>query len=990
MGRWSGVTFQILNGTEGENRYSTISIRLEFNNGMLGYVMSVDEVGGFTRAGTNNGFSLAHWSWNNGPVGPLRPADIREGIGMTGTGIVDYSDRITLRFTATRDNPSQNAWTVRFEIINQDTAETIVDMVENAAVASSSILNGNAFWNNSEGFPWPDVLNRQPALSIDFSEDPIEEQSLYSGILDSDKDGLTDQFEAQNALAVNDSSDGTADSDNDGLTNQQEQLLGTDPRKADSDGDTIPDNWESIYGSDPNDVYSEPFGYTAAPASSFEDFDGSGLSDVWEWVTYSLPPLGDEDLDGFSNDKETSWGTDPWNPQSTPEFFLMQNGSEIELRWPELLYKNYDFQHSTDLDEWVALNGSLNNHQRSTSVNLNSENPARSFFRLNLKGNLPHGFSDSDADGVGSWAEALFGLSPIDQQSSRTNAWIDSNDDGVPDTEEFGDSYQLKALLNDGMYPGSEISDLHASRFLAQATFGPTTEDITYLKTIGLESWLDEQIYGLAPTHLKDVLLSFYQDYHGPRVRSDYYFFDDNQILPMDNMRTAFGRAVLQGKDQLRQRIAFALSQILVISGQDANLDGMPVSVANYYDTLIDNAFGNYYDILEYVTFNACMGLYLSHVGNQKAQPELNIFPDENYARELMQLFTIGLWELNPDGSRKLDANNEPIPSYGQSEITELARVMTGFWFAGREFGEGGWTDRIGLKAMEMHADKHDFGSKTIVGGHVIPSREATTNNAYQDVKDAVRLIFEHPNTPVFVSKQLIQFLVTDNPSPAYIERIQNSFVDDGQGKRGNLGAVVRAILLDPEARSPLVFTKKTTSGFLKEPVIRLMHLGRVFNVADRPDFQMWQINELEEEFYQDPLNAPSVFNFFKPHYEPAGLLGDQGLVGPTFQILHSYSAISGPQQLWNFLQRGFSTQWNNDAIQPFDYSEFLPIEGNANALLERVNILFCQGMMSRGSRTAIQEALAKLDNLEDLPPGVKTQVAVWVAITGASGATQL
>ena len=124
---------------------------------------------------------------------------------------------------------------------------------------------------------------------------------------------------------------------------------------------------------------------------------------------------------------------------------------------------------------------------------------------------------------------------------------------------------------------------------------------------------------------------------------------------------------------------------------------------------LIDNAFGNYYDILEYVTFNACMGLYLSHVGNQKAQPELNIFPDENYARELMQLFTIGLWELNPDGSRKLDANNEPIPSYGQSEITELARVMTGFWFAGREFGEGGWTDRIGLKAMEMHADKHDF-----------------------------------------------------------------------------------------------------------------------------------------------------------------------------------------------------------------------------------------------------------------------------------------
>ena len=981
------VDFRILNGTESEGRYSTINMRLEYNDGALGYAMTLDDVGAFTRAEDNNGFSLAHWSTNRGPI---RPNDISQAIGLSGTGIIDYSDRITLRLTATRSSETNNSWTVRFEILNQDTNETVVDLVETNAVAANTILNESAFWNNRRGFPWPDVDIRQSGVSIDFSDRPITEQKLYSAILDTDKDGLTDQFEIENNFDANDRNDGSKDSDGDGLDNRIEQLIGSNPNRADSDGDTIPDDMELVYGSHPNDARSKPFGYSQNTNSSFEDFDGDGRSDVWEFVSRSLPPNGDADLDGFDNAKEITWGTDPWNPLSAPKFSFTPQDDHIEVRWPELLYKDYEFEQSEDLSQLKPLDGTLTGNYRLARLDISDQSIPSSFFQFNLKGDLPNGQGDSDEDGVGSWAENLFGLSPSSGESGRNNNWIDTTGDGNPDTESSGDRLQVQALINDGIQDGKDISELHASRFLSQTTFGPTMEDINYLRSIGYDAWLDEQIDTIQPTHLSDVILDFYNDYHGPRIRNDYLFFEDKAHLPMRNMRTAWGKAALKGPDQLRQRVAFALSQIVVISGRDPNLSNMPVSVAHYYDQLIDKAFGNYYDILEFVTFNSCMGLYLSHAGNQKAQTDLNVFPDENFARELMQLFSVGLWELNPDGSRKLDEDNEPIPTYGQKDITELARVMTGFWFAGRKFGEGGWTDRGGIKPMEIHISKHDFGRKTILGGKIIPAREPSTENALQNVRDAVRMIFEHPNTPVFISKQLIQFLVTDNPSSAYIERVQNVFVDNGRGERGNLEDVVRAILMDKEARNPIYFANVPSSGSLKQPVLRIIHLGRVFKVAENPQFHMWQLEELSDGFYQDPLNAPSVFNFFKPHYEPSGILADQGLSGPVFQILHSYSAISSTQQIWRYLQQGFSTRWNDDSSQPFDYSQFIPLEGNPKALLDRVNLLFCQGMMSSGCRLVILEALDKLDELENLPPGIRTQIVVWITVCSASGATQL
>lgn len=987
LSEWGGgslLEFQVLNGKETVNEWFTLNMRLTFNNGLIGYVFSANPSGGFADQG--NGFNLAYWNYI---PGQNLPQDITKAIGMSGTGEVDCSDRITLRFTATRSPSNSNSWTARYEIINQDTGQTVVDINRQGISAANSINNGTAFWNNHEGLPWPDVYVQQAALSFSFGDGPLEDQSLYQNIRDTDKDGLTDVFELGHSLDANDPSDGLLDNDGDGLDNLTEQRLRSDPNQADSDGDLVSDFWEQRYGSDPNNKNVKPFSFTNPPAGSFEDFDGDGLSDVWEYLEKSLDPEKDEDLDGFVNDTELFWGTDPFDSLSYPEIDVTQQGSRIYLRWPDLLYRDFDFEKSVNLADWTAVAGDVAGRFHTGTLDLPAEVENKWFFHLNMKDDLPGGIGDSDGDHLGSWAENLFGLSNIQTESLWNQTWVDDNGDGIPDREEYGDRYLLHALLADGM-EGRELSEIQAARFLSQATFGPTSESINHLKSIGLEAWLAEQIEDMPQTKFEPVFLDFYADYHGPRVARDYYYFDDNSVLPMDNMRTAFGRAALEGPDQLRQRVAFALSQILVVSGQDANINHMPVSLARYYDNFVGNAFGNYYDILEYVTFNACMGLYLSHVGNQKAQPELNIFPDENFARELMQLFTIGLWELNPDGTRKLGTSGEPIPTYGQIEITELARVMTGFWFAGRNFGDGAWTDQSGLNPMGLHVSRHDFNSKTLVGEKVIPAREPTLDNAYQDIKDALRIIFEHPNTPVFISKQLIQFLVSDNPSPAYVERIQNVFVDNGMGVRGDLGAVVRAILLDQEARSALQLARSDRGGFLKEPVLRLMQLGRVFKVARNPDFQMWQLFSLAEEFNQDPLNAPSVFNFFKPQYEPAGILGDQGLVGPAFQILHSYSAISGPQQIWRFLQEGFSHPWRDDLPQPFDYSEFIPLEKNAEALIERINLLLCQGMMSPGTRTAIENALTKLSSLENLPPGVPTQVAVWVAVCGPSGATQL
>ncbi|MEY3895738.1 MAG: hypothetical protein RLZZ214_1258, partial [Verrucomicrobiota bacterium] len=450
-----------------------------------------------------------------------------------------------------------------------------------------------------------------------------------------------------------------------------------------------------------------------------------------------------------------------------------------------------------------------------------------------------------------------------------------------------------------------------------------------------------------------------------------------------NNITTPFARNAIAGPDQLRQRVAFALSQILVVSRRDANLEEKPEAMTNYYDTLVRHALGNYGDLLREVTFHPAMGWYLSHAGNQKADPAIPRYPDENYAREIMQLFTIGLWELNPDGSRKLDLNGEPIPTYDNGDITELARVFTGLYFASPYgWGGGGWADEHFTRPMVMYPERHDFEVKHLPNGVVIPAREVSEANGGQDVRDAVGALFQHPNTPPFVCRQLIQFLVTDNPTPDYIRRVQDVFVNDGAGVRGNLAAVVKAILLDPEARSqPL----SPSFGKVREPVIRTMHLARLFHLPQaHPKFVWWNWTE---NFYgpssQEPMNSPSVFNFYTPVYQAPGEIRNTGLVSPGFQIINTYSAVSFPNLLWDYLHDGFKSGWTWQF--PLDYSDTLLLAANPAALVDHVDLLVCAGTMTARTRgimlsTLLDPALSQKD---------RVALAVWCAMTSPEGVVQ-
>jgi len=420
------------------------------------------------------------------------------------------------------------------------------------------------------------------------------------------------------------------------------------------------------------------------------------------------------------------------------------------------------------------------------------------------------------------------------------------------------------------------------------------------------------------------------------------------------------------------------------VSRRDPGLENKPLAVADYYDIFVRNAFGNYYDVLREVTFHPVMGRYLSHIGNQKARPEINQYPDENFAREVMQLFSIGLWELHPDGTRKLDAFGQPIPTYGNAQITEFARVFTGLWFGGQRWGNNGWTDDDNSVPMQMWAEKHDFGEKTLLNGHIIPARAPTVANGVRDVEDALHNLFEHPNTGPFIGKQLIQFLVTSNPSSNYVARVAAVFANDGTGQRGNLAAVVRAILLDEEARDARWYAGAPEFGRLKEPVQRAMAIARAGNVGRHTNLLWWTWGDFNEAAFQEPTYSPSVFNFFRPNYQPPGLLTQLGLVGPVFQITDSYSSISFPNKLWEMTQSGLA--YYNSYQFPPDYAELVSQAADAPKLLDQVNLLFCGGTMSAATRDNILNAVQQIPAHDRL---LRTRLAVYLAAACPEGAVQ-
>lgn len=486
-----------------------------------------------------------------------------------------------------------------------------------------------------------------------------------------------------------------------------------------------------------------------------------------------------------------------------------------------------------------------------------------------------------------------------------------------------GATDQPRANLEDNIQPAptpeisaKKITNSDAKRFLARATFGPTKTDIAALQEKGYEQWLDEQIaMPIQQRQLnRTIALALMAE------PAEQHFAANGFMGPQSSptwvyQTSAWWEAALTSPDQLRQRVAYALSQILVIStAAEPYLRDRAEGVAAYNDLLLEHAFGNYRELLSAVTYSPAMGVFLSHHGNRKSDPKKGTSPDENYARELMQLFSLGLYHVNNDGTAKLkttpENTSEPIPVYTQTDVMELARVFTGWdMVANPNFGNRGNKTGNLTVPMEFNKDFHDFGEKTLLG-KTIPANLS----GKEDVEAALDIIFAQPEVAVFVSKQLIQRLVTSNPSPEYIARIANAFNDNGQGVRGDLAHVVRSILLDPqiqnlEAQNPATQNSVRPVQKLREPVLVVAGLLRALNVQPAKPWVTKHNGKMEGVYWfkkldigQNPFMAPSVFNFYESDFQPAGEgFASQDLVAPEAQLLDSQTLI-GTYNLINFI----------------------------------------------------------------------------------------
>jgi len=962
------ITFAVRNTSSSDAR--TLEISLRYYRGVLNYTLKSTANGGFSAPGTTSSQLL------DSPTGG-RVTDLTRLLGFSGHGPADISDRIRFRLMAQRS--SSNSWTLSFEIWNQTRNQLLVSRGFDNCRAAASVDNGTAVWSDTEGTVQRAALEPHKGVTLFFSPTPLESRAAFAAIRDTDDDGMPDLWEDTYGLDRLNPADAAGDLDNDRLANLQEYLRGTDPRRPDTDGDHIPDGLEVANASNPNDPASRPL-YAGFSWPSNEDLDGNGLPDAWEirYRAFGLPLNGDADGDGYSNSQEALWGTNPFDAQSRIALTFTAVPPDVELRWPLQPLKRQTLFWKSGASDWVEYTAPPLTVNGFSFVRLPDriELEPTELYRVDTQD------QDYDGDGVSDWAEGVLGSDPFRADSIRSSLRVISGSGQIGGLVS-GDYVNFIEQFRKGPVTASQaVSRIQAARFLQQTTFGATRSELDRVQQMGFVAWIENQI-ATPPTFHLPYLQGITEDFYGPRHDSSYSVNSETYVNSY-NVPTSFARAVLSGPDQLRQRVAFALSQILVISRNDNPV--RPMTQGSYYDILVHHAFGSYFDLLREVTFHSAMGSYLSSVGNQKARPEVNQYPDENYAREVMQLFTIGLWELNPDGSHKRYPNGDSIPTYGNREITEFARVFTGLWFGGKQWGRGGDRDYDGLVPMDLWPDRHDFESKTLLRGFVIPARFSSKQNATRDVDDALRSLVEHPNTAPFIGRQLIQFLVTSNPTTNYVARVSAVFNNDGTGRRGNLAAVVRAILLDPEARDPEWAAATPSYGRLKEPVHRAMNLARVGRLGRHPDLQWWNVSEFYRAAMQDPLRAPSVFNFFRPNYQPPGLMAAQGLVGPAFQILDSYSSISFPNKLWEITERGFIQASAPTYTFSPDYTELLAIAEDTPRLLDEVNLLFCGGQMNAATRKTLRDALEQVAPYDRL---MRVQLAVYLASTCPDGAIQ-
>ncbi|MEO6801190.1 MAG: DUF1800 domain-containing protein [Rhodanobacter sp.] len=502
-----------------------------------------------------------------------------------------------------------------------------------------------------------------------------------------------------------------------------------------------------------------------------------------------------------------------------------------------------------------------------------------------------------------------------------------------------------------------------AARFLGQAGFAANSTDMGTITSTGYQRWLDNQF---AMAVVKPSAWSWVQ---AQAVKNTQAYLD-----------FSIWRRLISSPDQLRQRVVLALSEIFVISTGQLNGVTDPASLAAaFWDTLEQNAFGTFRQLLQAVSLSGAMGSFLNMRGSIKVNPKTGGQPDENYAREVMQLFTIGLVQLNPDGTSKLDANKKEIYTYAQEQVTAFAAVLTGWNF---DLAKGvAQADDPGFATRPMVNDPTKFstGDKDVLGTAIPASVDGPTALGM-----ALDVLSNHPNNGPFVGRQLIQHLVSSNPSPAYVSRVSAVFNNNGKGVRGDMRAVINAVLMDPEARTA---PQGLANGKLREPIVRFVQWARTFGLASPEG--LWDIGNLSDpgsRLGQSPLRAPSVFNFFAPDYVPSNSkLGDNAITAPEFQIYTETTVAGYLNFMQSVIQYGLgggtsgSVTGSKSSCTP-NYAGELTYASDPASLVARYNLLLAGGGLGADTIATITDAVTNV-KVDSTNPNPGLNNRVWAAI---------
>ncbi|MEC8313625.1 MAG: DUF1800 family protein [Verrucomicrobiota bacterium] len=536
--------------------------------------------------------------------------------------------------------------------------------------------------------------------------------------------------------------------------------------------------------------------------------------------------------------------------------------------------------------------------------------------------------------------------------------------------------------------------------------------------------WISGDFYGNNSQNTSYVEESRYNDWlanvdqnGNPRT----YNPNDTEGIKGDAKKKIWYQLAIDAPDQLRQRMAWALSQILVV-GEAGNIHPQNNEKwLKYYDIFVRNAFGNYRDILEEVTYSPHMAYYLTYEKNQKE--ENGIFPDENYAREVMQLFTIGLWELNNDGTFKLDNNNNLIPTYSNDEVAEFAKVFTGLDrqqnYSGTNYEAQFGRDVI--QDVRIVNNWHDFSPKIDLDGNTFSNYSSienmwggTPNEWYllqnqndpenypliydgnnadvrNDIDYVLDHLFNHPNTPPFIAKRLIQRFTSSNPSPTYIEDVANAFISgydiygNGNGGRGDLNAVIHAILLHPEARTPSL-SIDNTYGKLREPLIKFISYSRSFNLTSLNTYGLYPFAYLYDKIGQEPYMYPNVFNFYRSDFQPLGEILNNNLEAPEFQPFTDVTAVGLPNCIRWLIYQGIRRDTNDTGIGQrwysqgdLDLSYEISIAYNNDTLIDHLDLLLTAGRLTEDNRQAIKNHLQSISGNSESNREQKVKDALWL-----------